>query len=103
MVAGPLPPRRPHEPAELAAAVAAREAAGQPRKDAIAEVARERGVPKRDVFDAVVAAKPRPPHPARSPSRVDVRSGRTPGGLGAASSRGALLRALTSKLPRPVV
>ncbi len=45
-------------PHELAAAVAGREAAGQPRKDAIAEVARERGVPKRDVFDAVVAHKP---------------------------------------------
>lgn len=44
-------------PGELAAAVAEREAAGQPRKEAIAEVARERGVPKRVVFDAVVAAK----------------------------------------------
>ncbi|MGH8960063.1 MAG: 16S rRNA (cytidine(1402)-2'-O)-methyltransferase [Jatrophihabitantaceae bacterium] len=43
--------------AELAQDVAAREAAGQARKDAIAEVARVRGVPKRDVFDAVVAAK----------------------------------------------
>ena len=37
--------------------MAGREAAGQPRKEAIAEVARERGVPKRAVFDAVVAAK----------------------------------------------
>jgi 16S rRNA (cytidine1402-2'-O)-methyltransferase len=44
-------------PAELAAAVAERERAGQARKDAIAEVARERGLPKRTVFDAVVAAK----------------------------------------------
>jgi 16S rRNA (cytidine1402-2'-O)-methyltransferase len=44
-------------PAELAADVAAREAAGQPRKEAIAEVARVRGVPKRAVFDAVVEAK----------------------------------------------
>ena len=35
----------------------AREAAGQPRKEAIADVARELGVPKRAVFDAVVAAK----------------------------------------------
>ncbi|MEO6886027.1 MAG: 16S rRNA (cytidine(1402)-2'-O)-methyltransferase [Jatrophihabitantaceae bacterium] len=42
---------------ELVAAVAAREAAGQSRKEAIAEVARVRGVPKRTVFDAVVAAK----------------------------------------------
>jgi len=44
-------------PDALAAEVAAREAAGQPRKEAIAEVARQRGVPKRAVFDAVVAAK----------------------------------------------
>jgi 16S rRNA (cytidine1402-2'-O)-methyltransferase len=53
----------PDEPAAdvgpdvLAAEVAAREQAGQPRKEAIAEVARARGVPKREVFDAVVAAK----------------------------------------------
>jgi len=44
-------------PAELAAAVAEREAAGQPRKEAIAEVAVSHGRPKREVFDAVVAAK----------------------------------------------
>jgi 16S rRNA (cytidine1402-2'-O)-methyltransferase len=37
--------------------VLAREEAGQRRKEAIAEVAVEIGVPKRDVFDAVVAAK----------------------------------------------
>jgi 16S rRNA (cytidine1402-2'-O)-methyltransferase len=43
---------------DLAAEVAIREAAGQPRKEAIAEVARGRDVPKRTVFDAVVAAKP---------------------------------------------
>jgi 16S rRNA (cytidine1402-2'-O)-methyltransferase len=42
---------------ELAAEVARREAAGEPRKDAIAAVARARGVPKRVVFDAVVAGK----------------------------------------------
>ncbi|MFI7242845.1 16S rRNA (cytidine(1402)-2'-O)-methyltransferase [Streptomyces qinglanensis] len=43
--------------AELARRVAEREAAGQQRKEAIAEVARGAGVPKREVFDAVVAAK----------------------------------------------
>jgi 16S rRNA (cytidine1402-2'-O)-methyltransferase len=43
--------------AALAAEVAEREAAGQLRKDAIAAVAAAHGVPKRDVFDAVVAAK----------------------------------------------
>lgn len=44
-------------PMELARTVAAREATGEPRKTAIAEVARELGVPKRRVFDAVVAAR----------------------------------------------
>lgn len=43
---------------DLAAEVAARELAGQSRKDAIADVAREYRTPKRQVFDAVVAAKP---------------------------------------------
>jgi 16S rRNA (cytidine1402-2'-O)-methyltransferase len=40
---------------ELAAAVAGREAAGMPRKQAIADVARDRGVAKRVVYDAVLA------------------------------------------------
>jgi 16S rRNA (cytidine1402-2'-O)-methyltransferase len=43
----------------LAAEVATREAAGQPRKEAIAAVALAHAVPKRTVFDAVVAAKVR--------------------------------------------
>ncbi len=42
---------------DLVALVAAREAAGQSRKDAIAAVAVQAGAPKRTVFDAVVAAK----------------------------------------------
>ena len=45
------------EPADLAARVALREEAGQSRKEAIAAVAAATGVPKRAVFDAVVAAK----------------------------------------------
>jgi 16S rRNA (cytidine1402-2'-O)-methyltransferase len=53
------------EPAELAAAVADQEAGGTDRKTAIAAVARAAGVPKRTVYDAVVAArvaaKPAPP------------------------------------------
>jgi 16S rRNA (cytidine1402-2'-O)-methyltransferase len=58
LVVGGAPGRSPAaEPGELVAEVAAREAAGQPRKEAIAEVARTRGLRKRDVFDAVVAAK----------------------------------------------
>jgi 16S rRNA (cytidine1402-2'-O)-methyltransferase len=43
--------------AALAAEVAEREATGLTRKDAIAAVATAHRVPKRDVFDAVVAAK----------------------------------------------
>ena len=52
-------PRRAVEadPAELAAAVAARELAGTDRKAAIADVARESGLPKRVVYAAVVAAR----------------------------------------------
>jgi 16S rRNA (cytidine1402-2'-O)-methyltransferase len=43
--------------AELVARVGTRESAGQPRKEAIAAVAAEAGLPKRVVFDAVVSAK----------------------------------------------
>ncbi len=51
----------PVEPAELAAAVAEAEAVGTSRKDAIAAVATAHGLPKRTVFDAVVAAKGKTP------------------------------------------
>ncbi|HUR51702.1 MAG TPA: 16S rRNA (cytidine(1402)-2'-O)-methyltransferase [Mycobacteriales bacterium] len=44
-------------PAELAQLVAVREQSGEPRKEAVAGVARELGVPRREVYDAVVAAK----------------------------------------------
>ncbi|MEU5158649.1 16S rRNA (cytidine(1402)-2'-O)-methyltransferase [Streptomyces sp. NPDC020875] len=47
-------------PAELVARVRAREEAGERRKEAIAAVATEAGLPKREVFDAVVAAKNAP-------------------------------------------
>ncbi|MEY9213855.1 16S rRNA (cytidine(1402)-2'-O)-methyltransferase [Thermobifida halotolerans] len=40
-------------PEDLAAAVAAYEEEGSPRKQAIQQVARERGLPKREVYDAV--------------------------------------------------
>ncbi|WP_035846690.1 16S rRNA (cytidine(1402)-2'-O)-methyltransferase [Kitasatospora azatica] len=58
VVAG-APPAAPqqHTAAELAARVAAREEAGERRKEAIAAVAAELALPKREVFDAVVAAK----------------------------------------------
>jgi 16S rRNA (cytidine1402-2'-O)-methyltransferase len=45
------------DPAELVRRVIAREEAGERRKEAIAAVAAEAGLPKREVFDAVVAAK----------------------------------------------
>ena len=57
VVGGAPEPAGLSDPADLAAAVAAREDAGTPRKQAIAEVAKENGVPKRVVYDAVVAAR----------------------------------------------
>ncbi|MGP4112188.1 16S rRNA (cytidine(1402)-2'-O)-methyltransferase [Streptomyces sp. 4N509B] len=60
VVAGAEPAAEPRERpdgAELARRVAAREAAGERRKEAIAAVARDAGLPKRQVYDAVVAAK----------------------------------------------
>ncbi|MEV4557034.1 16S rRNA (cytidine(1402)-2'-O)-methyltransferase [Kitasatospora sp. NPDC049285] len=58
VVAG-APPAAPEEvgPAELARRVAAREQAGERRKEAIAAVAADLGLRKSVVFDAVVAAK----------------------------------------------
>jgi len=44
-------------PDELVRLVAVREQAGLSRKDAVAAVAAETGRPRRDVYDAVVAAK----------------------------------------------
>jgi len=44
-------------PDELARLVAVREESGEVRKEAIAGVARELGVPRRDVYDAVVSGK----------------------------------------------
>ncbi|PNG16743.1 16S rRNA (cytidine(1402)-2'-O)-methyltransferase, partial [Streptomyces cahuitamycinicus] len=53
------PEKGPEEvgPEELVRRVRVREEAGERRKEAIAAVAVEAGVPKRVVFDAVVAAK----------------------------------------------
>ena len=48
----------PTDAASLAAQVAEEESVGSTRKEAIAEVARRAGLPKRTVFDAVVAHKP---------------------------------------------
>lgn len=60
VVAGaPVPTPAEVGPHELAARVATREVAGEARKAAIAAVAIDAQVPKRAVFDAVVAAKGR--------------------------------------------
>jgi 16S rRNA (cytidine1402-2'-O)-methyltransferase len=58
VVSGADPNARPELAAEdLVDLVARREAAGEHRKTAIAEVAAQTGLPKRTVFDAVVGAK----------------------------------------------
>jgi 16S rRNA (cytidine1402-2'-O)-methyltransferase len=59
VVAGADRPPAVVEPEQLATEVAGREAAGETRKQAIARVAKVRGLPKRVVFDAVVAARAR--------------------------------------------
>jgi 16S rRNA (cytidine1402-2'-O)-methyltransferase len=65
LVVGGAPDRPAAAPsgADLAAAVARRQAGGEDRKAATAAVAREAGVPKRIVYDAVVAARSGPPPP----------------------------------------
>ena len=57
VVAGAPPAAAQAEPAALAAAVTAREQAGEDRKAAIAAVARQAGVPKRAVYEAVLHAR----------------------------------------------
>jgi 16S rRNA (cytidine1402-2'-O)-methyltransferase len=50
-------PHKTLTPAELAAEVAIDEEAGTPRKQAISDVAKRFNVPKRTVYDAVLAAR----------------------------------------------
>ena len=57
VLAGVAPRKRVGEPEQWAAAVQQAEAAGTPRKEAIKEVAVSFGVPKREVFDAVIQAR----------------------------------------------
>jgi 16S rRNA (cytidine1402-2'-O)-methyltransferase len=57
VVTGADPSVRELGPAELAAEVAADEEAGTTRKEAISDVAKRYGVPKRTVYDAVLAAR----------------------------------------------
>ncbi|MGC4940719.1 16S rRNA (cytidine(1402)-2'-O)-methyltransferase [Kribbella sp. DT2] len=57
VVAGVDPSARKLGPEELAAEVAVDEEAGTPRKQAISDVAKRYGVPKRTVYDAVLAAR----------------------------------------------
>jgi 16S rRNA (cytidine1402-2'-O)-methyltransferase len=53
----PAVPAVPPSTADLVAAVAERETTGTSRKDAIAEVATEHGLPRREVYNAVHAAR----------------------------------------------
>ncbi|HEX6148154.1 16S rRNA (cytidine(1402)-2'-O)-methyltransferase [Nocardioides sp.] len=53
VVAGAVPETLPADPTAYRAAVADLEADGTPRKEAIGQVARAAGVPKREVYDAV--------------------------------------------------
>ncbi|MER6811958.1 16S rRNA (cytidine(1402)-2'-O)-methyltransferase [Spirillospora sp. NPDC000708] len=57
VVGGAPKPAGLSDPADLVAAVAAREAAGTPRNQAIREISKENGVPRGTVYDAVVAAR----------------------------------------------
>lgn len=57
VVSGADPSARELGPEELAAEVAADEEAGSPRKQAISDVAKRYNVPKRTVYDAVLAAR----------------------------------------------
>jgi 16S rRNA (cytidine1402-2'-O)-methyltransferase len=50
-------PGSAEQPTDLAGKVAAREAEGMARKEAITAVARSAGIPRRQVYDAVLAAK----------------------------------------------
>ena len=60
VVAGaPAPATEAPAQTDVAALVTAAEAAGLTRKDAIAQVAAELAVPKRDIYDAVIRAKAR--------------------------------------------
>jgi 16S rRNA (cytidine1402-2'-O)-methyltransferase len=56
VIAG-APEAPPPSATDLAASVLAREAAGVDRKVAMGEVARAAGIPRRDVYDAVLAAR----------------------------------------------
>jgi 16S rRNA (cytidine1402-2'-O)-methyltransferase len=65
VVAGaPATPAEPPTDAELVAEVSAREATGTPRKAAIAAVATEYGLPKREVYNAVVGSSRRDGYPS---------------------------------------
>jgi 16S rRNA (cytidine1402-2'-O)-methyltransferase len=60
LVVGGAPPRAAPTGAELAAEVGAAEAVGVPRKEAMAAVAKRHGVPRRAVYDALLAARATP-------------------------------------------
>ena len=89
-VGGPGAPAVATDPGSLRAAVAELEAAGSTRKEAIAEVAKRAGLPKREVYDAVhretaatdpqPAATEEPPAPARPRAAAGPGAAAAPGG-----------------------
>jgi 16S rRNA (cytidine1402-2'-O)-methyltransferase len=58
VVSGASPSAASSDPDDLRAAVAGLEGSGMSRKDAIAQAAREAGVPKRAVYDLVHRGEP---------------------------------------------
>ncbi len=73
LVVGGAPEPEPPAAADLAAMVKAREAAGLDRKAALTDVARSAGVPRREVYDAVLAA--------RGSDAIVLREGAPPAGI----------------------
>jgi 16S rRNA (cytidine1402-2'-O)-methyltransferase len=63
-------------PEELVRRVRVREEAGERRKEAIAAVAADAGLPKREVFDAVVAAKNAEKGDAKNAAKTDPSEGK---------------------------
>jgi len=57
VIAGATASAASAEPVDLAEGVALRESAGLTRKEAMAEVARDAGVPRRVVYEAVLASR----------------------------------------------
>lgn len=74
--------------AELVRRVRIREEAGERRKEAIAAVAAEAGLPKREVFDAVVAAKNAEKDAEKAAAKAAAKDGKGAGKPGSPDKNG---------------